>query len=70
MIVTVEEHSLIGGLSSAVSEANSFLKEKPGQLSISLPDEYFNGGEYKDLLDKHGLNPAGIAEKIIKNLNS
>ena len=70
MIVTVEEHSLIGGLSSAVSEANSFLKEKPSQLSISLPDEYFNGGEYKDLLDKHGLNPAGIAEKIIKNLNS
>lgn len=70
MIVTVEEHSVIGGLGSAVSEANASLQNTARQLSISLPDKYFGGGEYLDLLKKCNLDPEGIAKLIIKNLNT
>ncbi len=68
LIVTVEEHSVIGGLASAISEANSQLINKSKQLSISLPDKYFQGGEYLDLLNKYNLNSEGIATTITKNL--
>ena len=68
LIVTVEEHSIIGGLSSAVSESNSLIKNTPEQLSISLPDNYFNGGDYKDLLAKYNLNPLGISKLIMNKL--
>ena len=68
-IITVEEHSAIGGLSSAVSEANALLPNKARHLSISLPDKYFNtGGEYLDLLKKYNLDAEGIANLIKKNL--
>ena len=67
LIVTVEEHSVIGGLASAISEANSNLEDRSKQLSISLPDEYFKGGEYLDLLARYNLNSEGIANTIIKN---
>ena len=70
LIITVEEHSIIGGLSSAIAEANKNLKNRPKQLSLSLPDKYFHGGEYFDLLNKFNLNPEGIAKNIIKNLKN
>ena len=69
LIVTVEEHSAIGGLSSAIAKANALLPNKARHLSISLPDEYFNtGGEYLDLLKKYNLDAEGIANLIKKNL--
>ena len=68
LVVTVEEHSIIGGLASAISEANSHLSNNAKQLSISLPDKYFQGGEYLDLLNRYNLNSEGIAKSIMKNL--
>ena len=68
LIVTVEEHSVIGGLASAISEANSHLTNRTKQLSISLPDKYFQGGEYLDLLNRYNLNSEGIAKTITENL--
>ena len=38
LIVTVEEHSIIGGLGSAVSEYLSTLSQKPPLISIGIPD--------------------------------
>ena len=68
LVVTVEEHSIIGGLASAISEVNSHLSSNAKQLSISLPDKYFQGGEYLDLLNRYNLNSEGIAKSIMKNL--
>jgi len=70
LIVTVEEHSAIGGLSSAIAESNSRLPNKAKQLSISLPDKYFQGGEYFDLLNKFDLNSKGIAGKVLNSLKT
>ena len=68
LIVTVEEHSIVGGLSSAIAEANSSNVNMPKQLSITLPDNYFNGGDYNDLLNKYNLNSSGISTLIVNKL--
>ena len=40
MIVTIEEHNLIGGLGSAVSEVLSTFRNTPPQLSLGVNDNY------------------------------
>jgi transketolase len=70
LIVTVEEHSIIGGLGSAVSEYKTTLQKAPPQLFIGLPDAYGKAGEYKDLLKTHGLTAEQIAERIAGHYKS
>ena len=64
LVVTVEEHSNIGGLGSAVAEYKTTLKKSPPQLFIGLPDSYCNSGAYGYMLEKSGLTAEHIAEKI------
>lgn len=64
LIVTVEEHSIVGGLGSAVAEYKSDISNSPPQLMLGLPDRFDATGEYKFLLDHHGL----VAEKIAKKV--
>jgi transketolase len=63
-VVTVEEHSVIGGLGSAVAEYKSTLKNAPPQLFIGLPDKYGKSGDYSYLLEKYGLTAGIIAKKV------
>ena len=62
-IVTVEEHSIIGGLGGAVSE---LLGEKaPTQiLRIGVMDTFGESGPAVDLLHKYNLDQEGIYQKI------
>ena len=68
LIVTIEEHNIIGGLGSAVSEYKSTLSNAPPQLFIGIPDKYGKSGAYNDLLDKIGLTKEKIAEKVKQEL--
>jgi transketolase len=63
-VITVEEHSVIGGLGSAVAEYKSTLRGAYPQLFIGLPDSYGHSGDYMYLLEKYGLTAECIAEKI------
>jgi len=67
LIVTVEEHNIIGGLGSAVSENLSSIKGSPKLLSLGINDSYSKGGEYKYLLNKYGLTSEKIVNNILKN---
>lgn len=64
LIVTVEEHSKIGGLGAAVAETLSEYPQKPAQLLIGVSDEYKHAGDYKFMLEQYGLTPEQIAETI------
>lgn len=64
LIVTIEEHSIIGGLGSAVAECKAALKKTPPQIILGLPDQFGKAGEYRCLLENHGLTSEYIAEKI------
>ena len=66
LIVSVEEHSVIGGLGGAISEYKTSLRNAPPQLIIGLPDKFGKVGEHRYLLEKYGLTAKQIAEKIVK----
>ena len=68
MIVTTEEHNVIGGLGSAVAEYKATLKNSPEQLIIGIKDTYTKGGDYKFLKEKHRLTPDKIADDILTKL--
>jgi transketolase len=66
-IFTVEEHSIIGGLGSAVAEV---LAEKaPAKLTrIGVNDTFGESGPAVELLKKYGLNADGIAERVLSEM--
>ena len=66
LVVSVEEHSVIGGLGGAISEYKTSLRNAPPQLIIGLPDKFGKVGEHRYLLEKYGLTAKQIAEKIVK----
>ena len=68
IIVTVEEHNIIGGLGSAVAEFKASLKNSPEQLILGIKDTYTKGGNYKFLKEKHRLTSDKIADDIILKL--
>ena len=70
LIVTVEEHNIIGGLGSAVSETISKLKNSPRHLSLGVKDAYGKCGNYKFMLEKHRLTPEKIVEDILYSLKN
>lgn len=63
-VVTVENHSIIGGLGGAVCE---LLSEKlPTQVyRIGINDEFGQSGEQRQLMDYYGLTAEKLAEKIL-----
>ena len=63
-VITVEEHSTIGGLGSAVSEYLAPKRERPPHLSIGLPDKFVKAGQYHHMLDELGLLGPNIAQSI------
>lgn len=64
LLVTVEEHSRIGGFGSAVAEAFALERKKPPHLILGTDDRYLHAGRYEDLLAGSGLSVEGIATNI------
>ncbi len=62
-VVTVEEHSIIGGLGSAVCEALAETVPTP-VLLIGVNDEYGVSGPAKALIAKYGLDSESIYRKV------
>lgn len=64
-IVTVEEHSIYGGLGEACA---SYLLQngliKPFKI-MGIPDEYTITGSQQDIFNHYGLNENGIAEQAV-----
>ena len=69
LIVTVEEHNILGGLGSSVAEVKAQIKNSPEQIFIGVNDIYDKGGEYVFLKEKHGLSSEKIVENIQQNYN-
>jgi transketolase len=66
-VVTVEDHSIAGGLGGAVAEVLSDVMPMPlRRLGVQ---GFGESGDPKGLYAKHGLDPAGIAAGVRKFLN-
>jgi transketolase len=67
-IVTVEEHSVYGGLGEACASwllQNGF--NKPFKI-IGIPDEYTVTGSQQDIFNHYGISEKGIAGVVVKLL--
>lgn len=59
-IITVEEHSIYGGLGSTVA---SLLMEHGVHVAfkaVAIPDEYTVTGSQKEILAHYGITPTGL----------
>ena len=68
LLISVEEHNIIGGLGSAIAEELTKIKDSPKLLRIGINDQYSKGGSYKHLQKIHELLPEQISKKVIENL--
>ena len=72
LVISVEEHSIYGGLGSGVAEVLAEyggMKEKPLLFRIGVNDTFGESGTAEELLRKHGLDARGIsarAEKVFR----
>jgi 1-deoxy-D-xylulose-5-phosphate synthase len=62
LVVTVEEHQIMGGAGSAVLEALS--KSGTRVLLLGLPDRFIDHGDAAKLLASVGLDAEGIEKSI------
>ena len=69
LIVTVEEHQVMGGAGSAVCEVLSQLNLEGKVLLLGLPDRFIDHGDPARLLASVGLDAEGIRASIEKALN-
>lgn len=67
VIVTAEEHSIIGGLGSAVAEVVSEKCPVP-VLRVGVKDTFGESGKPNELLEKYGLTSKDIVNKVKKAL--
>jgi transketolase len=70
-VFTIEEHSLIGGLGSAVAEALAEAGCPVAFRRLAIPDRFFKEvGSQNYLRDLVGLSPAGIARTVVAGLHN
>lgn len=70
LLVTIEEHGLIGGLGSAVSEWCAKENILVPQLSLGTPDEFMHEiGTQHYARERYGLVAEKIAERVVSRLN-
>ena len=66
-IVTAEEHSIIGGLGSAVAEYLSGVCPVP-VVRLGVNDSFGRSGKAAEVLDYFNLNVDGTREKVLEAL--
>ena len=69
LIVTIEEHNIIGGLGSAVAEVISKNKNSAKLIRLGVKDNYSKSGSYNFLKKINRLVPEKIIEDIKNNLH-
>ena len=63
-VITVENHSIIGGLGSSVCEVLS--ENYPVKVTrIGINDKFGQSGKAKELMDYYGLSAEKLCERII-----
>lgn len=68
-VVTVENHSIIGGLGSMIAELIAESAQNIQLKRIGVNDEFGQSGTAKELLDFYGLSANKIAERIQCEIN-
>ena len=63
-VITVEEHVLLGGFGSAITEALTMLAVQVPMLMIGLPDLFIEQGSQAELKARYRIDVDGIVSSI------
>jgi len=64
LIVSVEEHNIIGGLGGAIAEQLAIQPKHPPLLKLGVQDRFYSPGDYPFLIEQAGLSAEGIARQV------
>lgn len=67
VIITVEEHSVLGGFGSAVVEQLSASGACPQVIRVGMPDKYLEADIHHNILARAGLSVKGLQEVLLAN---
>lgn len=68
LLITVEDHTVIGGLGSAVAEILAQEKYHPPLKKFGVQDVFGESGEPAELFEKHGFSARAISAQVLKVL--
>ncbi|MBC1484249.1 transketolase family protein [Listeria immobilis] len=68
LLISLEEHSIYGGLGAAVSEVASNTSTSIRHLILGIPDEPAIAGTSQEIFAHYGLSAEGVTETVIQNL--
>jgi transketolase len=68
LVVSIEEHSYLGGLGSAVAEVMAEQGNAPRLMRIGFPDAYLHFARYESYLSQAGLTVSTIVDSVVDNL--
>ena len=67
VVITVEEHSVLGGFGSAVVEQLSASGPCPQVLRLGMPDTYLEADVHHNILARAGLSVESLQEVLLTN---
>jgi transketolase len=70
LFVSIEEHNIIGGLGTAISDLLSETSKHPTLLKLGIKDQFSHPGEYEYLIQQNRLDFQSIAEDILVKYNT
>lgn len=70
LLVSVEEHNVVGGLGTAIADVLSEQRNSALLLKLGVQDHFMPVGDYKYLVEQTGLTPEQIAASIENKLNT
>jgi len=68
LIVTAEEHSVIGGLGDAAASYLAERKNSPRLLKFGINDAFLHAGDYPYMLEQTGLTARAMADRILTTM--
>tara|TARA_X000000950_G_scaffold287713_1_gene401195 strand:+ start:986 stop:1954 length:969 start_codon:yes stop_codon:yes gene_type:complete len=66
--ICVEEHNVIGGLASAISEVKCKEEVFVKQINLGVNDQYTKSGSYNYMLDHYNLSVEKIVSNVMKEM--
>ena len=65
-IITIEDNTIVGGFGQQLA---AYLADKPVKvINFAWPDEFIPQGSVEQLLDRYGLTPEKITERIYEEI--
>ena len=68
LMVSVEEHNVVGGMGTAIADVLSEIRNTPPLLKLGVQDHFMPVGDYNYLVEQAGLTPLQIAGSISNKL--